>query len=40
MAETVYQAFAARARRQPDAEFLCVEPVTADAYGTAPGTLR
>ena len=40
MAETVYQAFAERARRQPDAEFLCVEPVTAEAYGIAPGTLH
>jgi acyl-CoA synthetase (AMP-forming)/AMP-acid ligase II len=40
MAETVYQAFAERARRQPEAEFLCVEPVTAEAYGIAPGTLR
>ena len=40
MADTVYQAFAERARRQPDAEFLCVEPVTAQAYGIAPGTLR
>jgi acyl-CoA synthetase (AMP-forming)/AMP-acid ligase II len=40
MAETVYQAFAERARRQPEAEFLCVEPVTAEAYGIAPGTLH
>ena len=40
MAETVYQAFAERARRQPDADFLCVEPVTAQAYGIAAGTLR
>jgi acyl-CoA synthetase (AMP-forming)/AMP-acid ligase II len=40
MANTVYQAFAERARRQPEAEFLCVEPVTAQAYGIAPGTLR
>jgi len=40
MAETVYQAFAERARRQPEADFLCVEPVTADAYGIPAGTLR
>ena len=40
MADTVYQAFAERARRQPEAEFLCVEPVTAESYGIAPGTLR
>ena len=40
MAETVYQAFAERARRQPDADFLCVEPVTAQAYGIAAGALR
>ena len=40
MADTVYQAFAERARRQPEADFLCVEPVTAQAYGIAPGKLR
>ena len=40
MATTVYQAFAERARRQPDADFLCVEPVTAEAYGIPAGTLR
>ena len=40
MAHTVFQAFAERARRQPDADFLCVEPVTAQAYGIAAGTLR
>ena len=40
MADTVYQAFAERARRQPEADFLCVEPVTAGAYGIAAGTLR
>jgi acyl-CoA synthetase (AMP-forming)/AMP-acid ligase II len=40
MAETVYQAFAEHARRQPASEFLCIEPVTAEAYGIAPGTLR
>ena len=40
MAHTVFQAFAERARRQSDADFLCVEPVTAQAYGIAAGTLR
>jgi acyl-CoA synthetase (AMP-forming)/AMP-acid ligase II len=40
MADSVYQAFAERARRQPDAEFLCTEPVTAAAYGIPAGTLR
>ena len=40
MAHTVYQAFAERARRQPEADFLCIEPVTAAAYGIAAGTLR
>jgi acyl-CoA synthetase (AMP-forming)/AMP-acid ligase II len=40
VAHTVYQAFAERARRQPDADFLCVEPVTAAAYGIPAGTLR
>ncbi|MBX3642250.1 MAG: AMP-binding protein [Rubrivivax sp.] len=40
MADSVYQAFAERARRQPDADFLCTEPVTAAAYGIAAGTLR
>ena len=40
MAHTVYQAFAERACRQPEADFLCVEPVTAAAYGIAAGTLR
>ncbi len=40
MGHTVYQALAERARRQPDADFLCVEPVTAAAYGVAAGTLR
>jgi acyl-CoA synthetase (AMP-forming)/AMP-acid ligase II len=40
MADSVYQAFAARARRQPEAEFLCTYPVTAAAYGLAAGTLR
>jgi acyl-CoA synthetase (AMP-forming)/AMP-acid ligase II len=39
VAHTVYQAFAERARRQPEADFLCVEPVTAAAYGIAAGTL-
>jgi acyl-CoA synthetase (AMP-forming)/AMP-acid ligase II len=40
MPRTVFEAFAERARRQPEAEFLCVEPVTAETYGIAPGTLR
>jgi len=40
MADSVYQAFARRARRQPHADFLCVEPVTARAYGITPGTQR
>jgi acyl-CoA synthetase (AMP-forming)/AMP-acid ligase II len=40
MGHTVCQALAERARRQPDADFLCVEPVTAAAYGVAAGTLR
>ena len=40
MAHTVYQAFAERARRQPEADFLCIEPVTAAAYGIPAGTLR
>jgi acyl-CoA synthetase (AMP-forming)/AMP-acid ligase II len=37
---TVYQVFAERARRQPDADFLCVEPVTAQAYDIPAGTLH
>ena len=40
MANTVFEAFAERARRQPAADFLCIEPVTAQAYGIAAGTLR
>ena len=40
MADSVYQAFAERARRQPDADFLCAEPVTAAAYGIPAGSLR
>jgi len=40
MAGSVYQAFAERARRQPDADFLCTEAVTAAAYGIDAGTLR
>jgi acyl-CoA synthetase (AMP-forming)/AMP-acid ligase II len=40
MPRTVFEAFAERARRKPEAEFLCVEPVTAEAYGIAPGMLR
>jgi choline dehydrogenase-like flavoprotein len=31
---------AERTRRQPDADFLCVEPVTAAAYGIPAETLR
>jgi acyl-CoA synthetase (AMP-forming)/AMP-acid ligase II len=40
MTETVYQAFAERARRLPKADFLCIEPVTAAAYGIPAGTLH
>jgi len=40
MPQSVLEAFAERARRNPEADFLCVEPVTAQAYGIAPGTLR
>ena len=40
MANSVHQAFAECARRQPAADFLCIEPVTAAAYGIEPGTLR
>ena len=40
MADSVYQAFAERTRRQPDTDFLCTEPVTAAAYGMPAGTLR
>jgi acyl-CoA synthetase (AMP-forming)/AMP-acid ligase II len=40
MPATVFDAFAERARRQPAADFLCIEPVTAQAYGIAAGTLR
>jgi len=40
MAQTVFEAFAERARRQPAADFLCVEPVTAQAYGIPAGMLR
>ncbi|HET6598492.1 MAG TPA: AMP-binding protein, partial [Burkholderiaceae bacterium] len=36
-AATVFDAFAASAARTPDAEFLCVEPVTAHAYGIPAG---
>ena len=39
MAHTVFEAFAARSRRQPGADFLHVEPVTAKAYGIAAGAL-
>ena len=34
---TVYDAFRRVAARRADAEFLCVEPVTAAAYGIDPG---
>jgi acyl-CoA synthetase (AMP-forming)/AMP-acid ligase II len=40
VAESVFQAFAERARRKPAAEFLCVERSTAAAYGIEAGTLR
>jgi len=40
MPATVFQAFEARARAQPSADFLCIESVSAKAYGIAPGTLR
>ena len=39
MPHTVHHAFAARARRQPAAPFLCTEPVTAAAYGIDAGDL-
>jgi acyl-CoA synthetase (AMP-forming)/AMP-acid ligase II len=39
MAATVFDAFAERARRQPAADFLCIEPVTAMAYGITAGTV-
>lgn len=35
MAHTVFEAFAARARQQPAAGFLCVEAVSAQSYGIA-----
>ncbi len=37
MAESVFDAFAERARRQPGAPFLCTEAVTAAAYGIEAG---
>lgn len=37
---TVHDAFAATAARAPDADFLCVEPVTAVAYGIEARTVR
>ncbi len=39
MAHTVFDTFVEVARRQPQADFLCTEAHTAQAYGTAPGTL-
>ncbi|HSN33548.1 MAG TPA: AMP-binding protein, partial [Ideonella sp.] len=39
MAATVHALFAATAARTPGADFLCVEPVTARAWGLAPCTL-
>ena len=36
---TVHDAFASTATRTPQADFLCVEPVTAAAYGIDAGTL-
>ena len=36
---TVHAAFASTAGRTPDADFLCVEPVTADAYGIEAGAV-
>jgi acyl-CoA synthetase (AMP-forming)/AMP-acid ligase II len=40
MTQTVFEAFAERARRQPAADFLCVERGTAKAYGIDAGLLR
>jgi acyl-CoA synthetase (AMP-forming)/AMP-acid ligase II len=40
MADTVFDTFAEVARRQPQADFLCTEAHTAQAYGIAPGTMR
>ena len=39
MTDTVHALFAATAARTPGADFLCIEPVTARAYGLAPCTL-
>jgi acyl-CoA synthetase (AMP-forming)/AMP-acid ligase II len=39
MANTVFDTFAEVARPQPQADFLCAEAHTAQAYGIAPGTL-
>ena len=36
---TVYDAFATTAVRTPEAPFLCVEPVTAAAYGIPAGEI-
>lgn len=40
MHRTVFDAFAQRAQQQPRAEFLCVETVTAQAYGILPGVMH
>ncbi len=37
--QTVHDLFAATARRTPDAPFLCIESVTAEAYGITPGQI-
>ena len=37
---TVHAAFTASAARTPEAEFLCVEPVTAASYGIEAGSIR
>ena len=39
MPSTVHALFTQTAARTPTADFLCVEPVTAAAYGIAPGTV-
>jgi acyl-CoA synthetase (AMP-forming)/AMP-acid ligase II len=36
---TVHDAFSSTARRTPNAEFLCTEAVTAEAYGIAAGSI-
>lgn len=37
--QTVFDAFSSTARRTPDAEFLCTEAVTAEAYGIPAGSI-